>query len=166
MNHKLKVKKTVEITASLMEVWEALTDRETIKKYFFGTEAISDWKEGSTLVFRGEWEGKSYEDKGTILEAIPGELLSYSYWSGFSGLEDTSENYSKVSYTLEQTVDGTLLNLEQKGFADEEALASFFISAFISTLTSINFFLQRFFCSQSSMNKLLNPSCFSSMLTL
>lgn len=123
MNHKLKVKKTVEITASLMEVWEALTDRETIKKYFFGTEAISDWEEGSTLVFRGEWEGKSYEDKGTILEAIPGELLSYSYWSGFSGLEDTSENYSKVSYTLEQTVDGTLLNLEQKGFADEEALA-------------------------------------------
>ena len=123
MNHQLELKKTIEITASLMEVWEALTDRDTIKKYFFGTEAISDWKEGSTLVFRGEWEGKSYEDKGNILEAIPGEMLKYDYWSGFSGLEDKPENYSLVTYTLEQMVDGTIVELRQKGFADEEALA-------------------------------------------
>ncbi len=123
MNHKLEVKKTMEITASLMEVWNALTDRETIKKYFFGTEAISDWEEGSSLVFRGEWEGKTYEDKGNILEAIPGEMLKYDYWSGFSGLADSPENYSLVTYTLEQMVDGTILNLKQKGFADEEALA-------------------------------------------
>ncbi len=121
MNHQLRVKKTIEITASLMEVWEALTDGETIKKYFFGTEAISEWEEGSSLIFRGEWEGKSYEDKGTILEAIPGEMLSYDYWSGFSGLEDKPENYSKVSYTMEQTVDGTILDLKQQGFASEEA---------------------------------------------
>ena len=123
MNHQLEVKKTIEITASLMEVWHALTDRETIKKYFFGTEAISDWEEGSSLVFRGEWEGKTYEDKGTILEAIPGEMLKYDYWSGFSGLEDSPENYSVVTYTLEQMVDGTILNLTQKGYAGEEALA-------------------------------------------
>ena len=84
MNHQLEIKKTIEITASLMEVWDALTDQETIKKYFFGTEAISDWEEGSSLVFRGEWEGKTYEDKGHILEAIPGEMLKYDYWSGFS----------------------------------------------------------------------------------
>lgn len=123
MNHQLEVKKSIEIIASLMEVWEALTDREIIKKYFFGTEAISDWEEGSSLVFRGEWEGKSYEDKGTILEAIPGEMLKYNYWSGFSGLEDKPENYSTVTYTLEQEVDGCILNLKQKGFASEEALA-------------------------------------------
>jgi len=123
MNHQLKVKKTIEITASLMEVWHALTDRETVKMYFFGTDAISDWEEGSSLIFRGEWEGKSYEDKGTILEAIPGELLKYNYWSGFSGLEDRPENYSQVTYTLEQMVDGTLLELRQKGFANDEALA-------------------------------------------
>ena len=123
MNHQLEVKKTIDIIASLMEVWHALTDQETIKKYFFGTEAISDWEVGSSLVFRGEWEGKTYEDKGNILEAIPGEMLKYDYWSGLSGLEDRPENYSVVTYTLEQTVDGTILELRQKGFADEEALA-------------------------------------------
>jgi len=123
MNHQLEVRKTIEITASLMEVWHALTDRETVKKYFFGTEVISDWEEGSPLVFKGEWEGKSYEDKGTILEAIPGEMLKYDYWSGFSGLEDKPDNYSVVTYTLEQSVDGTIVELRQKGFAGEEALA-------------------------------------------
>jgi len=122
MNHQLEVKRTIEITASLMDVWKALTDSETIKKYFFGTEAISDWQEGSSLVFRGELEDKSYEDKGNILESIPGERLKYDYWSGFSGLEDKPENYSVVTYTLEQTVDGTILELKQKGFAGEEAL--------------------------------------------
>jgi len=122
MNHQLEVKKTIEITASLMEVWDALRDKEAIKKYFFGTEAISDWEKGSSLIFRGEWEGKSYEDRGTILEAIPGEMLQYDYWSGFSGLEDKPGNYSKVTYTLEQEVDGCILYLKQKGFASEEAL--------------------------------------------
>ena len=123
MDRALKVEKEVVIQAGSDWVWKALTNRETIKKYFFGTEAISDWEEGSPLVFRGEWEGKSYEDKGTILEAIPGELLKYDYWSGFSGLEDKPENYSVVTYTLEQSVDGTIVELRQKGFAGEEALA-------------------------------------------
>lgn len=121
MNHQLEVNKTIEIAVSPMLVWRALTDRETIKKYFFGTEAISDWQQGSSLVFRGEWEGKSYEDKGNIHMAVPGKLLVYDYWSGFSGLEDTPENYSMVSYNLDKSGDGTRVTLTQKGFAEEEA---------------------------------------------
>lgn len=30
-----------------------LVVKKTIKKFFFGTEAISDWKVGSTLIFQG-----------------------------------------------------------------------------------------------------------------
>ncbi len=33
------------------------------------------------------------------------KILSYSYWSGFSGLEDKPENYSLVTYTLESSDD-------------------------------------------------------------
>ena len=36
-------------------VWLALTDRDTIKKYFFGTEAFSDWKLACTLIFQAGW---------------------------------------------------------------------------------------------------------------
>ena len=55
--------------------------------------------------------------------AVPGKLLVYDYWSGFSGLEDIPENYSMVSYTLDKTDKGTLVSLTQKGFAGEEAVA-------------------------------------------
>jgi len=114
---------TLLIKAKAEAVWHALTDRETIKKYFFGTEAISDWKAGSTLIFQGEWEGKTYRDKGNILAVEPGKLLQYNYWSGFSGLEDQEENYSLVTYELMEEGDSTSLTLTQKGFASEEALA-------------------------------------------
>ncbi len=88
MNKALIVKKTISIQVKPEKVWFAITDSETIKKFFFGTEAISDWKVGSTLIFQGEWEGKSYQDKGNILAVESGKVLQYNYWSGFSGLED------------------------------------------------------------------------------
>jgi len=123
MNRALKVQKEVVIQTGADMVWKALTDRETIKKYFFGTEAISDWQVGSSLIFQGEWEGKTYQDKGTILAAEPGKLLQYNYWSGFSGLEDVPENYSRVTYRMSSEPDQTTLTLTQEGFAGEEALA-------------------------------------------
>lgn len=122
MNKELTFTTNLLIKAKTEEVWHALTDRETIKKYFFGTEAISDWKVGSPLIFQGEWEGKSYVDKGNILAAEPGKFLQYDYWSGFSGLEDKEENYSLLTYELQSDGDKTLLSLTQKGFANEEAL--------------------------------------------
>ena len=123
MNKDLIFSTNLLILARPAEVWNALTDRETIKKYFFGTEAISDWTVGSPLIFQGEWEGKSYQDKGKILAAEPGRRLQYNYWSGFSGLEDIEENYSLVTYELDSEGESTKLTLTQEGFASEEALA-------------------------------------------
>ncbi len=121
MNKALIVKKTISIQVKPEKVWFAITDRETIKKFFFGTEAISDWKVGSTLIFQGEWEGKSYQDKGNILAVESGKVLQYNYWSGFSGLKDVIENYSLVTYRLEADGKGTIVHLSQEGFATEEA---------------------------------------------
>lgn len=120
MNKELIVEKQVMIKAGPDKVWEALTNGEMIKQYFFGTEAISDWKVGSPLIFQGEWEGQIYRDKGNILVADPGTKLQYSYWSGFSGLEDIPENYSLVTYQLEGTKEGTSLSISQQGFPSEE----------------------------------------------
>ena len=57
-----------EIEASPAEVWKALTDPELIKKYMFGSEVVTDWQPGSPITWKGEYEGKPYEDKGEILE--------------------------------------------------------------------------------------------------
>lgn len=91
---------TVEVTtnASTAKVWEALTDPALIKQYFFGTEVVTSWKVGTSIVWKGIWQDKSYEDKGKILSIIPEKLLETTYWSSMAGLSDIPENYKKVIY--------------------------------------------------------------------
>lgn len=120
MKQGLTAKQSIELKASTSEVWKMLTDPEEIKKYFFGTTAISKWKEGSSIVFKGEWEGKTYEDKGIIIELIPERKLKYTYWSSFSGTEDKEENYANVCYSLTPGERGTLLEITQDGIETEE----------------------------------------------
>lgn len=68
MNQNLILKKEISIQAPIAKVWNGLIDPEVIKLYLYGTQTISDWKEGSSIVFTGVWEGKEYEDHGTILK--------------------------------------------------------------------------------------------------
>jgi uncharacterized protein YndB with AHSA1/START domain len=56
------------------KVWDAFVNPKLIKRYMFGAEARSDWKEGSPIVWKGEYEGKSYEDRGVILKFQPPRL--------------------------------------------------------------------------------------------
>jgi uncharacterized protein YndB with AHSA1/START domain len=111
---KKQLKKVYSMEAPVSKVWEALTTPELIKQYFFGTEAISDWKEGSAIIYQGEWEGKPYQDKGKILKLVPGKLLTVSYWSSLSGKADTPENYSEYSYELKGAGNKTQLTLSQE----------------------------------------------------
>ncbi|HKR06371.1 MAG TPA: SRPBCC family protein, partial [Bacteroidia bacterium] len=108
------------IHAPVSQVWDALTKPEIIKQYFFGTNAKSDWKPGSPLTFTGEWKGKTYEDKGTVLEAEPCKLLQYTYWSSMSGIEDKPENYVIVTFELKEENDNTILTLTQQNIPDEK----------------------------------------------
>ena len=52
-------------------VWKALTDPALIGKYMLGAQVETDWKPGSPIVWKGEYEGKRYEDKGEILDFDP-----------------------------------------------------------------------------------------------
>lgn len=121
MNTELTVTTSVEINADKAKVWDALTNPEKIKVYLFGTETLTNWETGSEIIFQGEYQGQQYKDKGTILDIRTNELLQYSYWSGFSGLEDKPENYSLVAYKLDIANGKTLLTLTQTGFANEQA---------------------------------------------
>ena len=104
---------SIEINAKAVKVWKALTDPNLIKHYLFGTEAASDWKVGSAITYKGVWQGKAYEDKGTILEIVPNKLLKSTYWSGMSGLEDKPENYNTVTYELSETRGRTTVTVSQ-----------------------------------------------------
>jgi uncharacterized protein YndB with AHSA1/START domain len=110
----------ISINAPLSRVWEALITPEIISQYFFGTHTQSDWKAGSPIRFSGEWEGKKYEDKGTILEIDPGNLLRYDYWSSMSGIGDKPENYMIVTYMLNANDAGTTLSVTQENIPNEQ----------------------------------------------
>jgi uncharacterized protein YndB with AHSA1/START domain len=113
-----KVKVTVNVPTN--KVWEALTDPELIKQYLFGTEVVTNWKVGSPIIWKGVWQGKTYEDKGEILRMIPEKLLETTYWSGMAGLPDKPENYKKVTYELMEENGNTKLILTQDNNSTEE----------------------------------------------
>jgi uncharacterized protein YndB with AHSA1/START domain len=66
---------SVTIDAPGEKVWDALVNPEAIKQYMFGTSVVADWREGSPITWQGEWQGRSYEDKGVILQFKPGQIL-------------------------------------------------------------------------------------------
>ena len=108
------LKKTYTIEASVSKVWDALTNPDQIRRYYFGTEASSNWRQGGTIWYRGVWEGKRYEDKGIIEELIPERKLTINHWSSRTGKPDSPENYHPHTYTLTPTGERTKVTLTQE----------------------------------------------------
>lgn len=118
---KLSLTTKIDIKAPVGEVWKGLTDPEIVKRYFFDVDLKSDWQVGSPIIFTGAWNGKSFEDKGVILEITPGWFVKYNYWSSIGGTEDKPENYADISYALNE-IDGiTTLTINQDNIKDEAA---------------------------------------------
>ncbi|MFI5263347.1 MAG: SRPBCC domain-containing protein [Candidatus Kapaibacterium sp.] len=113
MSKGLTVEKSIQIGASPAKVWDVITDPAKVKQYMFGTDMTADWKVGGKITYRGEWEGKKYEDGGTILEIEPEKILKSTYWSSMSGTPNTPENQVVVTYKLEPKDGGTLMTVIQ-----------------------------------------------------
>nr|WP_315158181.1 SRPBCC family protein [uncultured Flavobacterium sp.] len=95
-------KSTIIINATKQKVWEALTKPELVKKWQYGSDVLTDWKVGSEIRFRVEWENKVFEQWGKILEIIPNELIKYSLFFPRPDLEDKEENYFIMSYIISE----------------------------------------------------------------
>ncbi|MGI4862809.1 MAG: SRPBCC family protein [Janthinobacterium lividum] len=121
MRHDLVVSKSVSINASATHLWRVLTIPSLIREYLYDTETTTDWQVGSPVSFQGTYQGQTYRDKGVVIANVPANLLSYRYWSGFSGLADLPENYVLVTYSLAAVhSQQTTLTWTQQGFATEE----------------------------------------------
>ena len=120
MNKTFTSKSTIAINASASKVWDALTKPELIKQYLFGTEVTTDWQVGSPITYKGEWEGKAYEDKGKVLQIEKEKLLVSTFWSSLSALADIPENYKTVRYELSADDKGTRLTITQDNNNSQE----------------------------------------------
>jgi uncharacterized protein YndB with AHSA1/START domain len=120
MTESYIAKGEIDIEAPPSKVWKALTDPELIAKYFFGSQVETDWQPGGAIVWKGEYQGKSYEDKGEILEVEPHRRLRVTHFSPTTGLPDKPENYHTLTYELDERAGGTHVSLSQDNNGSKE----------------------------------------------
>lgn len=104
---------SVLVDAPRSRVWQALTDPDIVRQYFLGTQLTTTWQVGEPVTFAGEWKGKSYQDKGVVLENRHEELLRITHYSPLTGLPDEPDNYHTVEYRLDDSPDGTRVTITQ-----------------------------------------------------
>ncbi|HUM47974.1 MAG TPA: SRPBCC domain-containing protein [Chitinophagales bacterium] len=118
MAHELLVENTITIEAPADKVWDALVNPEQTKKYMFGCETVSDWQQGSELLWRGSYEGKDMIFvKGTIVAIDPGKFLTYTTIDPNSDIDDIAENYLTVTYRLTEQDGKTVLKVTQGDYS-------------------------------------------------
>jgi uncharacterized protein YndB with AHSA1/START domain len=104
------VKKKITLDATPEEVWDALTNPQKTKKYFFNCEVISKWKEGSPISFKGRvFLFFKIELKGTILEIEPKKLLKYNLKN--KNKKHAPESYSTITDVLSYKNEKTTLSI-------------------------------------------------------
>lgn len=106
---------TTTIHASQMRVWEALTKPALVAQWMLGARVDSSWREGASITWSGEYDGKPYFDTGEVLEVAPGERLVHTHFSPASGVADLPENHHRLVWTLTHGGGVTTLTLIQSG---------------------------------------------------
>ena len=120
MTRELVASVWTTIDAPSADVWKALVTPAAIEAYMFGTAVTSDWVVGSPIVWKGQWQGRPYEDKGIILRVVPERVLEYSHFSPLAGVPDLPENYHIVTVRLSPDEDRTRVTLSQDNNPTEQ----------------------------------------------
>lgn len=120
--NELFTRSTIDIAASAQAVWAMLTDPALTKQYMFGCEVISDWKVGSTVLWRGELEGKPMVFvTGRVVTFEPHAVLAYTTFDPNGTLADVPSNHVTMTCRLTPLPGGkTRLDLAQGDFAKVE----------------------------------------------
>lgn len=100
----------VYIRATPEQVWQAITDSELTKRYYYGNEVVSDWKPGSSLVYRDPKDGKESIQCEVLEVDAPRRLVHSFHFPG------TDESPSRVTWTIEPRGAASLLVLTHDEF--------------------------------------------------
>lgn len=105
---------TVKILAPAKKVWLALTVPDLVKQWQYGSDLLTTWEVGTPIVFRNEWNGQVFEQKGTVLEFSPVSRLKYSLFFPRPDLQDIPEHYFFMTYELAESDGATSLLVRQE----------------------------------------------------
>src|ERR1700687_359963 len=116
----LIAKSRIQINNTIDEAWKALVNPGIVEKYMLGSQQLSDWQKGRSIIWKKDFNGRKFEDKGEILEITPQKSLKYTHYSPDSGRPDAPENYQTVSVTLKRNSKGTIIELSSDNNASEK----------------------------------------------
>ena len=105
---------TIKIAAPARKVWLALTVPALVKQWQYGSDLLTTWEVGAPIVFRNEWNGQVFEQKGSVLEFSPTTRLKYSLFFPRPDVEDIPENYFFMIYELAESEGVTSLLVRQE----------------------------------------------------
>lgn len=118
MSNAITSNVTAIIHEPIARVWRALTVPEEIAQYMMGAQVTTGWKAGSTITWKGEWKGKTYEDTGRVLEVTEPHLLKYSH---VSTTPAGAVKEHIITIELKEVGGATHLQLAQDNNATQEA---------------------------------------------
>ena len=105
----------VHIRTTPEKLWEALTRAELTRKYFHGTDVVTDWKVGSKIEYLLEKDGKKeVAVTGKVLEFTPHRRIVHTF-----SFPSNDDEPTKVTYELEPVGDMVKLTMTHEGFAGE-----------------------------------------------
>ena len=117
---ELLIRKSIEVDAPITTLWKILTDSKFIQQYMFGCYVESDWKPGSTMVWKGAADGKTYVH-GHIVAIAPPHRLEYTVFDSTSTIADIPSNYLTMTYQLKTRGErASVLEVTQGDFAKVE----------------------------------------------
>jgi uncharacterized protein YndB with AHSA1/START domain len=105
---------TVQIVAPRRKVWLALTRPDLVKQWQYGSDLLTTWEVGTPIIFRNEWNGQVFEQKGEVLELLPESRVKYSLFVPRPDLQDIPEHYFFMTYELAKREAVTSLLVRQE----------------------------------------------------
>lgn len=134
---------SIQINAPKVRVWDILWADETYRAWTTvfhpGSHALSDWKEGSKILFVGGDGGDGMVSK--IARLIPNEYMSFQHLGEIkNGVEDYDSpavkawNGAHENYTLQEKSGGTELSVELDA---DDSFADYFQDKFPKALEKV-----------------------------
>ena len=107
------------IGTGIRDAWALLVDPARLGRLYWDSTVESDFTPGHPIVWKGTWEGRPFEDRGTILQATPPGRLQYSHWSPSMGA-DTEENRNLLTWELAQEGGRVRVTFRHENIATKE----------------------------------------------
>jgi len=114
-----RIEKQIELKASRVRVWRALTDYREFSQWF-RVKLESPFVPGQTSRGQITYPGYEHLEMEVVVQQLKAERYFSYTWHPYAidpGVDYSSEPATLVEFRLKETADGTLLTVTESGFA-------------------------------------------------